>query len=345
MLPFLTKSRTRPGLGPLSPSTDLPKISGHDLFIKVQATGINAIETNVLNGDLQSAHRQIFPEDRGADISGEIVACGAGVSDFSVGDQVFGRLIEDEQTRIAEYVRVPQHQVSLKPSCLTHEQAAGLPWAGLSAYQALFEGAKLRENEDVLIHGGDELPGAMAIQLAKAKGAHVATTIQGANRAWVERLGPDQVIESNNQYFHELIWNVDVVFNPYGDAVSLESLPLIRPGGRLVALHGAVDAETARRQGLNLIWRWIAGRRADKVVQTATTCQVAYRRVVMRPDHRQLALLADMVEQGRLKPLIGKVYPYAQAKEALHHTQTKTSRGKVVVSMTSRDTAEVLTPI
>ncbi|CAM2006346.1 NADP-dependent oxidoreductase [Acanthopleuribacter pedis] len=333
MLALMTKGYGDLDLNPVVRDIALPQIGDRDVLIKVRATGINAIETNVLRGDLRSVDKQAFPEDRGADISGEIVRMGASVTGFSVGDQVFGRMIEGEETTVAEYVRVPQHQITLKPVALTHEQAASLPWAGLSAHQALFEVAELRDGEKLLVHGGDEILGEMAIQLAKAKGAYVITTIQGCNQRWVERLGADQVIDRHKQNFHELVQDVDVVFNPYGDEVSLQSFSIMKPGGRLVALHGAVDAETARRQGLNPVWRFVAGLRAGKVIQTAETHEVMYRRVVMRPDGHQLSMLATMVDLGLVKPVIDKVFPFSEASEAIRRTRSCPATGKVVVSM------------
>lgn len=342
MLALMTKGHGDLDSNPVVRDVATPQIGARDVLIKVRATGINAIETNVLRGDLRSTDKQTFPEDRGADISGEIVRMGKEVAGFSIGDQVFGRLIEGEETTVAEYVRVPQNQVTLKPVALTHEQAASLPWAGLSAYQALFEVAELRDGEKLLVHGGDELLGEMAIQLAKAKGAYVITTIQGCNQRWVERLGADQVIDRHKQDFHHLVQDVDVVFNPYGDEVSLESFNILRPGGRLVALHGAVDSETARRQGLNPVWRFVAGLRAGRVISTAETNEVLYRRVVMRPDGYQLSMLATMVDVGLVKPVVDKVFPFSEAGEAIRRTRNCPATGKVVVSMVKEEEEAVL---
>lgn len=316
-----------------TPAAPLPQIGPREVLIRVQAAGINSSETTMLRGDLKSADKQKFAEDRGCDISGDIVAMGADVVGYALGEAVFGRMLTEGE--LTEYVAVPQHHLARKPDCLSHEQAAGLPWAGLSAYQALMEVAELRDGQKLLVHGGDEDLGTMAIQLAKAKGAYVITTIQGCNQRWVERLGADQVIDRHKQDFHELVQDVDVVFNPYGDEVSMQSFRIMRPGGKLVALHGAVDPETARQRGHNPVLRFVAGWRAAKVLSTAADNGVLYRRVFVRPDGHHLSTLAMMVDLGLITPVIDKVFSRDQAEEAKRRTQDTRVHGKVVVSMTA----------
>jgi len=212
----------------------------------------------------------------------------------------------DRDGAAAEYVAIPAAYLAPKPRTLSHIQTAALPLAGLSAWQGLFEHGQLVRGQRALIHGAAGGVGSLAVQLARARGAHVIATTSSANVEAVHRLGADEVIDHTTTPFEEAIEPVDLVFDTAGGR-RLERAPaVLRPGGRLVSIATDPPSE-ATEHGITALY------------------------FVVEPNHKQLAELARLADNGQLRPRVDSVFPLADAREAFQKVAECDHRGKIVL--------------
>ena len=206
---------------------------------------------------------------------------------------------------------------------------------GLTSWQALKERAKLRPGQKVFIPAGLGGIGTFAIQLAKHLGAKVGTTTSTGNVELVRSLGADEVIDYKKQEFEEVLQNYDAVLGTVqGDALE-KSLRILKPKSNVVSLVGPPDAAFARARGMNFFMKFVFGVLSRKIIRHARKRGVEYSFLFMHHDGRQLAEIGKLLEAGRIRPLIDKVFPFDQAKDALAYLEKGRAKGKVVVQMKS----------
>lgn len=265
---------------------------------------MNPVDWKVRGGGL--GH---FPFSVGWDVSGVVRAIGAGVTRFEVGDEVFGMPgFPLEAGAYAEFVTGPSRQFALKPSGLSHVQAAGLSLAGLIAWQALVSTAGLEAGRRVLIPAGAGGVGHLAVQIAKSRGAYVIATASTAKHDFVRGLGADEVIDYRSVDVGSRVDGVDVLLATV--AGRLENLAgTLTPGGWVVALNGA-DAEAVQQLSKT-------GLRAGFML--------------VEPDRADLETLAALARSGGLTVHVDKVFPLEQAAEAHRFGETGRSTGKIVL--------------
>ena len=237
----------------------------------------------------------------GNDLSGVIVEIGSAVTRFKVGDEIYARLDKDRIGTFAEFAAVSESAAALKPTNLTHVEAASLPLVALTSWQALFEIGKLQAGQKVLIHAGAGGIGTVAIQLAKWRGAYVATTASERNHALVKRLGADEVIDYRKERFEERLRDYDVVYDTLAGDEQLRSFQTLKRGGTLVTIAGVPTAEFARQAGLNFFLRLALGWMNRKATAAAKKHGVQFTYLFMRPDGAQLAEVTRLVESGSVK--------------------------------------------
>jgi NADPH:quinone reductase-like Zn-dependent oxidoreductase len=282
-----------------------------EILVRVRAAGLNPTDWR---------HRGVAglflgepPFVLGWDVSGEVVATGFGVALFAMGDEVFGMLpYPHGHGALAEYVVGPTRAFARKPVCLDHIQAAAIPLAALTAWQALVDTARLQAGQRILIHAAAGGVGHFAVQIAKARGDHVIGTASAANHEFLRELGADETIDYRTTDFAEAVGNVDVVLDSIDDENSLRSMRTLRPGGLLVSLRGFGTTDlTAEAQKL--------GVRAI--------------RMLVEADHAGTTALAELVDSDALRPTIAGVFPLADAAKA--HTLGETGRtvGKLVLTV------------
>lgn len=240
------------------------------------------------------------------EVSGTVAALGAGVAGFAVGDEVYGLIDFDRDGAAAEYVTVPAADLAGKPRTVTHTEAAALPLAALTAWQALVDHAKLTPGERVLVHGGAGGVGVYAVQLAAVLGGHVTATARGADAPFVRQLGADRVIDYTAEAFDETVSGVDVVIDPVGGTTLERSYRVLRPGGRLVTLVAPPGQEMAGQYGIEVMF------------------------FIVRPHRDQLAHLAQLVDDGRLRPVVAQTFPLDQARQAFENRGREHRPGKTV---------------
>ena len=239
---------------------DKPELKKDAVLIKVHAASLNPIDGVLRSGALKDSMPLSFPHVMGFDVSGEIVEIGEDVRRFKVGDAVFARPTQEDAGAIAQYARVGESELALKPVNLSHTKAASVPLAGLTAWQALVTKGKLKKGEKVLIHAGSGGVGTLAIQMAKHLGAHVATTVSKGNMDLVKSLGADQVIDYKNQSFENEVSDLDLVFDMLGGDTLKRSFPTLK------AIQPVIDSTYAMQDVAKAYEHLGAGHAVGKIV-------------------------------------------------------------------------------
>jgi NADPH:quinone reductase-like Zn-dependent oxidoreductase len=305
---------------------DKPTVQTNDVLIEVKAVAINPIDKLIILGNLQGMLPIQLPSTVAYDVSGIVVDKGDAVSTFEVGDLVYSRVPQEQMGTMAEYVAVSSVAVSKKPGNISFEEAASLPLAGLTALQSL-EYAGIKENDKVLIHAGSGGVGSLAIQYAKAKGAYVYTTTSTNNVKWVKELGADRVIDYKTEDYKTIVKDVDIVFDTLGQDYTLDAFQVIKQGGKVVSVIGALDEDTAKMFGMTDY------KLPEELAKLISTKDATYKYIFMQPNGANLGEIKALVEDEKIKPIIDKVYPYSESIEAFIHLASGRAKGKIVVKI------------
>src|SRR5256885_281544 len=311
----------------------MPILMPTKILVTAHAVGLNPVDTLIPKGTFKPMLKFQLPATLGSDLAGVVVEVGSRVTRFKPGDAVFASIFDLGTGALAEFAVVPESAAALKPSNLDFVQAASIPMVGLTSWQALKERAKLKPGQKVFIPAGSGGIGTFAIQLAKHLGAKVGTTTSTGNVELVKSLGADEVIDYKKQKFEEVLRDYDAVLGTVrGDAIE-KSLRILKPKSNVVSLIGPPDAAFARTRGMNFIMRFVIGLLSSKIIRHAKKRGVEYSFLFVHPDGRQLAEIGKLLEAGRIRPVIDKVFPFDQAKEALAYLEKGRAKGKVVVQL------------
>ncbi|WP_371526420.1 NADP-dependent oxidoreductase [Streptomyces sp. NBC_01283] len=281
-----------------------------EVLVRVRAAGVNPTDwwhraTGGLAGDV--------PIRLGWDVSGVVEAVGPGVTLFGPGDEVFGMPRQPAPAgTYAEYVVSPARHLAAKPPVLSHVEAAALPLAALTAWQALVDTADVRPGHRVLIHAAAGGVGHLAVQIAKARGAHVIGTARTANHDFVRGLGADEVIDYTRADFTTAARDVDVVIDTIGGDYGPRSLKTLRPGGIVVSLASPAEAhlaDRARALGLRSIF------------------------MITEADQAGLKEIASLAASHRLRVRVDTALPLEQAAKAHEIGETGRTTGKIVLTV------------
>jgi NADPH:quinone reductase-like Zn-dependent oxidoreductase len=286
-----------------------PNPGSGEVLIRVHAAGVNPVDWKVREGHLRQMIRYSLPFIPGWDFSGVVVAASPGLARLKVGDEVYSRPDIARNGAYAEYVVVRESEVALKPKSLDHIHAAAIPLAALTAWQALFDAAGLAAGQTVLIHGAAGGVGSFAVQLAKWKGARVIGTASQRNHEFLRALGADQTIDYNTTRFEDVVRDVHVVLDMIAGETQERSWKVLKKGGILVSILNPPSQEKAAAHGV---------RQAHTFVQ---------------PNVTQLVEIANLVDSGKLKPVVETVLPLAEARRAHELSQTGHTRGKIVLAV------------
>lgn len=311
-----------------------PSVKENEVLVQVNAAAINLLDTLIKNGDFKIFLPYKTPFINGHDMAGIVTKVGTKVSGFKVGDEVYARPSDFKIGTFAEYIAVNENDLALKPGNISMEEAASIPLVGLTSWQALVEISKLKKGQKVFIQAGSGGVGTFAIQLAKHIGAFVATTASSANTALVKSLGADLVIDYKKEDFATILKDYDVVLHSNREAKVLEnSLKILKRGGTLVSLTGPPTPAFAKQLGLAWHLRMLTGLLSMSVRRKAKKLNVDFRFLFMRAEGKQLSEITSLVEAGKIRPVIDKVFPFEQTNEAMSYVETGRSKGKVVVKV------------
>lgn len=310
-----------------------PEAGDDDVLIEVHAAGLNLLDSKIRSGEFKAILPYKLPIALGHDVAGVVARVGRNVRDFKPGDAVYSRVPDGRIGTLAEFIAVKASDVAFKPTNLTMVEAASIPLVGLTAWQALVEPARLRSGQKVLIHAGSGGVGTFAIQLAKHLGATVATTASAASKDLVTNLGADVVIDYRKDAFEKALSDYDVVLNSLDAKTLANSADVLKPGGQLISISGPPDPVFAKKQGLNWVLQLAIRLISSSIRRKARARQVHYAFLFMRADGAQLRQITALLEDGIIKPVIDRVFPFHAVNEALAYIETGHAKGKVVVQL------------
>ncbi|ARU29471.1 NADP-dependent oxidoreductase [Cellvibrio sp. PSBB006] len=310
-----------------------PTIKPDDILVRVHAVGLNPIDYMIPKGAFKPILKFQLPATVGSDVAGVVVEVGSQVTRFKPGDAIFASVFDSGTGTLAEFAVVPESAAAFKPDNLDFVEAASIPMVGLTSWQALKERADLKPGQKIFIPAGSGGIGTFAIQLAKYLGAHVGTTTSTANIDLVKRLGADDIVDYKKQEFEEVLQGYDVVLGTVrGDGIA-KSLHILKPRSRVVSLVGPPDVAFARAREMNFLMKFIFGLLSRNIIRQAEKREVEYSFLFIHPDGRQLAEIGMLLEAGHIFPVIDKVFPFDQTREALAYLEEGRAKGKVVVKV------------
>lgn len=310
-----------------------PELRDNDVMIEIHAASVNPLDGKIRDGEFKLLLPYKFPLVLGCDLAGIVVRAGPKVRRFKPGDQVYARPAKDRIGTFAEYIAIDEADVALKPKNLTMAEAASVPLVALTAWQALVDIGQVKQGQKVFIQAGSSGVGTFAIQMAKHLGAEVATTASARNFALVKDLGADVAIDYKTQDFETLLSGYDLVLNSQ-DAKTLEkSLRVLKPGGKLISISGPPDPQFAKDAGLGWMMEQVMRVLSLRVRRQARKLGVGYSFLFMKPSGEQLAQIATLIEAGAIRPVVDRVFPFAETDEAMKYVDSGRARGKVVVAV------------
>lgn len=294
----------------------IPQPEDDEVQIQILYTSVNPVDWKVCAGMLQGRLPHEFPITPGWDASGIVTEVGRNVKNLKVGDEVFAycRKPVIHDGTYAEYICFDAEHVALKPKILSFAEAAAIPLVGLTAWQALFDAAKLKQGETILIQAGAGGVGSLAISFAKNAGAKVYTTASKRHHDYVKSLGADVAIDYTQESFANVLkklepHGVDVVLDCLGGEILKNSSNVLKPGGRLVSILGQLDPKIAKKRKIHFTYVFVA------------------------PNGSHLEQIASLLEQGRLPLPHIEEMPLAKAVEAQMKVREGHIEGKIVLKV------------
>ncbi|MGN9838366.1 NAD(P)-dependent alcohol dehydrogenase [Nonomuraea sp. H19] len=306
-----------------------PAIGDNDVLVRVRAVSVNPLDWHYIRG-MPYAMRAVSGLSRpkvnglGTDLAGQVEAVGGNVTEFAAGDEVFGYYgpFEGGEGTLAEYVRVPHDGPMLrKPDNLTFEEAASVPVAGMTALQGLRRAGRIRPGQKVLINGAAGGVGTFAVQLAKALGAEVTGVCSTGNVEMVRSIGADHVLDYTKEDFAREDRRYDLILDNVGNRSLAACRRALTPRGTLVENFGSGD------RWVGPMWRNAGARMLSLFVRQRLVNFLA------RADRADLAVLRDLLQEGKIKPVIDRTYRLEESPEAIRYLEEGHARGKVVVAV------------
>jgi alcohol dehydrogenase len=315
--------------------TPQPTVGDEDVLVQVHAAGVNLLDAKIASGEFKLMLPYRFPLILGNDVAGVVVQVGPRVRGFKPGDEVYARPDKDRIGTFAEFIAMHERDVAIKPAELSMEEAASVPLVGLTAWQALVEIADLQPRQKVFIQAGTGGVGTFAIQLAKHLGATVATTAGSANFELVKSLGADVMIDYKKEDFETMLHGYDVVLHSQDSKTLDKSLRVLKPGGKLISISGPPDPAFADEIGLPWYVKQIIRILSFGARRKAKRLKVGFRFLFMRASGAQLSEITSLVDQGVIRPVMDRVFPFDETKDAVDYVEGGRAKGKVVVKVRS----------
>ena len=282
-----------------------PEPNEDEALVRVVASSVNPADPLTLSGKYAREFGTHLPLIPGYDIAGVVEKTGASVTKLKVGEAVYG--YPTFGGGWADYVRVKESEVAAKPKSLNFVESAAVPMGALTAWQSLIDVAKLQPGQTVLIHGGSGGVGSFAIQIAKARGARVIATASTANQDLLKQLGADVAVDYTKTKFEDVAKDVDVVLDPVGKETLARSYGVVKKGGIVMSLVARPDPVELKKHEIHG-----AG-------------------ISSHSDAEDLAEIAQLIDAGKIKPMVTQVLPLSEAIAAQQQAATHHTRGKVVL--------------
>jgi NADPH:quinone reductase-like Zn-dependent oxidoreductase len=282
-----------------------PEPKEDEALVRVIASSVNPADPLTLSGKYAREFGTHLPLIPGYDIAGIVEKTGANVTKLKVGDAVYG--YPTFGGGWADYVTVKEWEVAAKPKSLTFVDAASVPMGALTAWQALVDVAKLQPGQTILVHGGSGGVGNFAVQIAKARGARVIATASTANQDFLKQLGADVAVDYTKTRFEDVAKDVDAVLDPVGRETLARSYDVVKKGGIVMSLIALPDRAELKKRGIHGA------------------------AISVHPDAADLTKIAQLIDAGKIKPIVTQVLPLSEAIAAQQQAATHHTRGKVVL--------------
>jgi len=309
----------------------IPQVGPNGVLVQVHASSVNPVDWKLRRGLLSALWDLRFPVIWGCDFSGVVEQVGSAVTLFKAGDAVYGfkhgKVAKTYRGTYAEYVVVPESALAHKPQRLSHEEAAAIPLAALTAWQALLGQGRLQPGQRVLIHAAAGGVGGFALQIAKSVGAHVAATAGARNQDFLRALGADVVIDYARERIEDKLSGYDMVLDCVGQSVWAASLRVLRRGGRLATLLPPIPEQPAGK--LRFFTTAISG-----VLSGTVNALIRGKRLLIvqgKPRGGDLEKVNALIEAGKLRPEIEKIFSLEQIADAHRLSEQGHVRGKLAI--------------
>jgi len=286
-----------------------PEPKEDEILIRVMSAGVNPVDAAICSGHMNRFLGDKLPLIPGMDAAGVVEKTGAKITKFKKGDPVYAYLSFKEQGGYAEFAIAREGEMALKPKAITFDDAAAVPLAATTAWQALIDTAKLEKGQTVLIHGGSGGVGHFAVQIAKARGAKVIATASTPNQDLLKELGVDQAIDYTTTKFEDVVKDVDVVLDAVRGDTLARSYGVVKKGGIIVSITGQPDQAELDKHGIRGSF------------------------LMAHPDAKVLEELAKLIDAKKVKPVVPQVLPLAEAAKAHEQIATHHTRGKIVLKV------------
>jgi NADPH:quinone reductase-like Zn-dependent oxidoreductase len=312
---------------------DKPLVKDDEVLVRVHAASVNRLDWHLMRGSpyisrLQAGLRKPKDSVLGADVAGQVEAVGKAVTKFQQGDDVFGSLFGQGFGAFAEYVSVSDDFLELKPANLSFEQAAAVPLAALTALQGLRDHGRVAPGHKVLIIGASGGVGTFAVQIAKSFGAEVTGVCSARNVDMVRSIGADHVIDYTQEDFTEGGQRFDLVFETAGSHSPSEIRRVLTSKGTLVLIgHGGSEG-----RWIGPVGRLIRALVLSRFVSQRMVSYIGKPNYSSGPNEGDLATLRELIEAGKITPVIDRTYSLSETPEAIRYLEEGHTRGKVVIT-------------
>ena len=283
-----------------------PEPKDDEILIRTMAAGVNPVDAYIRSGRYGSGQLPFIP---GMDVAGVVEKVGSTIKKFKAGDPVYAYLSFKEQGAYAQFTIAKENETAIKPKNISFEQAAAVPLAATTAWQALIDTAGLKAGQTVLIFGGSGGVGHFAVQIAKARGAKVIATASTQHQNLLKKLGVDQAIDYTKTKFEDVVKDVDVVLEATRSDSMARSYGVVKKGGFIVSITGPPDqAQLAQHD-------------------------IRGSAMMAHPDSNVLEELTKLIEAKKLTPIVSQTFPLAEANKAHQQIETHHTRGKIVLKV------------
>src|SRR5207244_8795969 len=284
-----------------------PEPKDNEVLVRMIAAGVNPVDALIRSGKYAKFFGTTLPLIPGYDIAGVVEKAGAKVTKLKVGDPIYAYVMWGGG--YAGYAVATEGEAAAKPKSITFVEAAGVPLAALTAWQALIDAAKLSAGQTVLIHGGSGGVGSFAIQIAKARGAKVFATASTANQDLLKELGADVAIDYKTQKFEDVAKDVDVVLDSVGSDTLARSYGVVKKGGFIATLVSDVNQTELDKRGI----------RGESIS--------------VKPNSEELAEIGKLIDAKKIRVIVSQTFPLADAVKAQEQAATGHTRGKIVLKV------------
>lgn len=280
-----------------------------EILIRVIAASVNPVDVAIRSGKFAKYFHTDLPLIPGMDASGIVEKTGAKIVKFKTGDPVYAFFTLEREGGYAQFVIAKANEIAVKPKALSYEEAAAVPAVGSTAWQALIETAKLEAAQTVLIQGGSGGVGHCAIQIAKARGAHVIATASTNNQDFLKKMGADEAIDYTKTKFEDVVKDVDVVLDAVGGETLARSYGVVKKGGIIVSIADEPDEAVLKAHGIRGV------------------------SISAVPKASVLEELTALIDAKKLMPVVSKTFPLAEVAKAQEAIATRHTRGKIVLKV------------